>query len=79
VLTPFGVTVYVNGAPASVTLGAAGLVTFGSPPSSGAVITWSGGYFVPCRFTQDDLTLKRIAHQLWSNEGLKFSSVRSLT
>ncbi len=79
VLTPFGVTMYVNGAVTGASIGANGLVTFGSPPGSGAVIAWSGGFFYPCRFGQDDLTLKRIAYQLWSNDGLKFNSVRNLT
>jgi uncharacterized protein (TIGR02217 family) len=79
VLAPFGVTVLVGGAPVSFSLGAYGVVTLGSPPASGAPVTWSGGFFYPCRFTQDDLTLKRIASQLWSNDGLKFSSVRSIT
>jgi len=50
-----------------------------SPPASGAVVSWSGSFFYPCRFTQDDLTLKAIAAQLWSSDGLKFCSVRSIT
>ena len=79
VLAPFAVDVLVGGAPVGFSLGAGGLVTLASPPASGAAVAWSGDYFFPCRFTQDDLTLRRIAHQLWSNEGLKFSSVRSIT
>jgi uncharacterized protein (TIGR02217 family) len=78
VLCPFGVVMFVGGAAAAFTLGANGQVTFASPPASGAVISWTGGFFYPCRFDQDDLTLKRIAYQLWSNDGLKFVSVKAL-
>ncbi len=78
-LCPFGVLVYVDGASVGFTLGVGGVVTLSAPPASGAVVSWSGGFFYPCRFTQDDLTLKAIAAQLWSNDGLKFCSVRSIT
>ena len=78
VLAPFGVTTYVGGSATMSLLGSSGVVTFASPPAAGTVLTWSGYFFYVCRFAQDDLTLKRIAHQLWSNDGLKFNSVRAL-
>jgi uncharacterized protein (TIGR02217 family) len=78
-LCPFGVTVYVNGTPTTVGLLNGGSVIFNTAPPDFAVLTWSGYFFYPCRFDQDDLTLTEIMQALWSNDGLKFISLKNLT
>ena len=56
VMNPNAITnIKINGSiTAAYTLGAKGLVTFTSPPVSGAALTWSGSYYYRVRFNADD-------------------------
>jgi hypothetical protein len=67
-----GFEVHVAGALASpltdYTIGAAGALTFASPPASGAVLTWTGSFRRRVRFEKDALTLDRIVHHLWKGD-----------
>lgn len=66
--------VYVNGTLATVTADLrTGLVTFASAPSAGAVIDWSGNYYIRCRFTKPAMDLEKFMAQLWKGS-VEFSS-----
>lgn len=66
----------VNGAPSiyvggvlqtsGYTVSATGLVTFSSPPASGAAIAWSGSFYHRCRFDMGDMTSKQFTESLYS-------------
>jgi uncharacterized protein (TIGR02217 family) len=48
-----------NGSPASPTVDyTTGLVSFGSAPTSGHALTWTGQFDVPCRFDVDEIKLE---------------------
>ncbi|GHH09387.1 hypothetical protein GCM10008023_06010 [Sphingomonas glacialis] len=53
-----------------------GLVTFATPPATGATLTWSGQFLFLCRFDQDDLDLTQMMEGLWSQSGLSFMTDR---
>lgn len=65
------VSVFVNGAPASVSIGTTGVVTFNSAPPANAALTWSGSFQYLCRFTDD--TLKDLARVSMNPTGLLWS------
>ncbi len=59
-------TIYANGSlTTSYTLASNGLVTFNSPPASGATLTWSGTYYMRCRFAEDSTEFQKFMRQLW--------------
>jgi hypothetical protein len=78
----------LNGAPAiyvggihnaTASVSSTGVVTFTTPPASGAVLTWTGFYFYAVRFSEDTLDAIREfttnnGNDLWSFNGLKFQS-----
>ena len=73
------VTVFVNDVPTAVTVSTTGVVTFTTPPASGAALTWQGSFQYLCRFTDD--TLKDLARVnknstgfLWSCDSIAFES-----
>jgi uncharacterized protein (TIGR02217 family) len=66
----------VNGVGTAATVNALGTVTFASPPSAGAVISWTGNFFYLCRFTQDKLDLRQMMQGLWSGGGVGFRSIK---
>jgi uncharacterized protein (TIGR02217 family) len=37
-----------------------GIVTFTTPPANGVIVTWSGQFYVPCRFAEDSLPADEI-------------------
>jgi hypothetical protein len=55
-------------------ISAAGLITFNSPPSPGAALTWTGSYYWPCRIDDDDVMFENFMSGLFSVKSLKFSS-----
>jgi uncharacterized protein (TIGR02217 family) len=54
-----------------------GLVTFGSPPGSGLIITADFTYYFRCRFTDDKYDFENFMYRLWQLKKLTFISVRS--
>lgn len=66
----------VNGANVASTVSSVGLVTFSSAPANGATIAWTGYFYYLARFDQDEMNMKAIWQQLWSQSGLTFMSER---
>ena len=69
--------IYNNGAvvaPANYTVNN-GLVTFGTAPANGHALTWTGYHYFLCRFDDDTLSVDGIMGALFSNKGLKFTSI----
>ena len=59
--------IYVNGTPTAVTFSSDwSKVTFASLPTLGATLSWSGIFYMRCRFTKDALPFKTIARGLFS-------------
>ena len=66
----------VNGAPSiyvggvlrtsGYAISATGLLTFVTPPASGAAIAWSGNFYHRCRFDMGDMTSKQFTQTLYS-------------
>jgi uncharacterized protein (TIGR02217 family) len=69
-------TIYLNGvATAAFTLGATGIVTFATPPASGAAIAWSGNYYWLCRLDADDgIKLSKFANGRWEAKQISFTT-----
>lgn len=63
VVTP---VVKVNGTPTSVTISASGLVTFGSAPAGGAVLTVDFNYYFRVRFDEDSVELTNECGPYWT-------------
>ena len=53
-----------------------GLVTFGSPPPDGQIITADFSYFFRCRFVDDRYDFENFMDRLWQLKKLTFISVR---
>ena len=64
--TPF-VAVYVNGSPVTSgwTVSTTGMLTFGSPPASGATIAVDFSYFKRVRFVEDHLDFSNFMQNLY--------------
>src|SRR5208282_997955 len=68
-------SIYVNGTQTfSWGLSSTGLVTFTAPPVLGATLTWTGSYYWPCRFDEDEATFSNFYQNLWRLKSLKFST-----
>ena len=68
--TPF-VAVYVNGSPVTSgwTVSTTGMLTFGSPPASGATIAVDFSYFKRVRFVEDHLDFSNFMQNLYKVQG----------
>jgi hypothetical protein len=67
--------IFVGGvltAPASIS--AYGVVNFTTPPANGALLTWTGSFFWPCRFDDDVADFSKFMNQFWELKSLKFST-----
>lgn len=64
-----------NGASYSVAADT-GLVTFGTPPGSGLIITADFSYYFRCRFIDDKYDFENFMYRLWQLKKLTFISVR---
>ncbi len=53
-----------------------GLVTFASPPGSGAIVTADFTYYFRCRFVDDRYDFENFMDRLWQLKKLTFISVR---
>lgn len=70
------IQVYIAGALATPSSLNQGLVTFSSPPSSGAQLTWSGSFLFWCRFDADEFDFQQDFKSIWSLKGLSFRSIK---
>jgi uncharacterized protein (TIGR02217 family) len=59
---------------ASASISAYGVVTFASAPANGAALTWTGGYYMPCRFDDDTTDMSQFMRTIWELKSLKFST-----
>jgi len=57
-IKPLSLSVTVNGAPATVSSEVDGLVTLSSPPGDGDIVRASCEFYVPVRFSTDELSVK---------------------
>jgi uncharacterized protein (TIGR02217 family) len=62
--------------PSGFTVGATGIVTFGTAPASGAVLTWTGNYYFRCRFVNDSAEFEQFMQDLWRLGKIEFISVK---
>lgn len=60
--------------PSTYTLGATGVITFGSAPSALAALTWTGNYYWPCNFEDDSITMSKFMQGLYETKSLKFTT-----
>ena len=64
-----------TGGGVNYTLGPTGIVTFNSAPAAAAPLTWTGGFFYRCRFSDDSLSFTQFMQYMWQTATLKFASV----
>lgn len=57
-------------------ISATGMVTFSTPPESGAALTWSGNYYWRCRFKQDMADFEKFMRGLWKLGQIEFETVK---
>ena len=57
------------------TVSSTGIITFGSAPSSGAVLTWSGNFYYRVRFLNADQKFSQFAQQIWNSKSVALRSV----
>ena len=71
--------IYINGVLKTLTTHytiANGLVTFVTPPVSGAVLTWTGTYYRRVRLAGEAQEAEQLFYQVWSSKSLKLLSVK---
>ena len=70
--------VYLNGTlqVSGYTIGSSGLITFGSAPAGGVVVTATFGYYWPVRFLEMNTEWENLAYQLWNTKQLSLRQVR---
>jgi hypothetical protein len=68
--------IFDNGAVAGANTIANGAVTFSTAPTSGHALLWAGYFYYGCRFDQDEAKQTQFTQYHWSNDGLKFTSLR---
>ena len=66
-----GRTIYINGIAQTEGAGVSinndtGVVTFSSPPTAGATLSWTGGYYRRVRFSDDYMSVRQFTVDLWS-------------
>jgi uncharacterized protein (TIGR02217 family) len=73
-----GVSIYVGGTLQSsgYTISSSGIVTFVSAPSSGASLSWTGGFYWLCRFDADTVEFSNFLSNLWEAKKLTFTTVK---
>jgi uncharacterized protein (TIGR02217 family) len=72
-------TIYKNGievSAADYTLTDHGVLVFDTAPANGVQVSWTGEFMYWCRFDQDDLSATEMVQRLWSQDGLKFVSLK---
>ena len=70
-------TITVAGTPTTAfSVSAYGVVTFNTAPAAGALVAWSGNFYMPCQFDDDRLDVENFMYQLARVKSLKFSTVK---
>lgn len=70
--TPAGANVTVT----DYALGSTGIVTFSPAPLNGAILTWTGNFYIRCRFMQDISEFNEFLNNFWDLKQLQFQSVK---
>lgn len=69
------ITVKVNGnSTSSYTLVDGRIIEFNSAPANSAVLTWSGSYYLRCRFVDEELDADQFMAGLYSVAGIEFET-----
>lgn len=53
-----------------------GVIIFTTAPANGAVLTWSGEFYFPCRFADDKLDTVNFMKNLWEAKKVNLMSVK---
>jgi uncharacterized protein (TIGR02217 family) len=70
-------TITVGGTPTTAfSVSAYGVVSFTAAPAAGALVAWSGNFYMPCQFDDDKLDVENFMFQLARVKSLKFSTVK---
>ncbi len=78
VFAPTITNIKIAGTPTSAyTLGTQGLVTFTSPPASGAALTWTGTFNWLCRFDDDAADFEKFMNTFWRLQKIKFTTIKT--
>lgn len=70
-------SIYINGTlvPSYLyTISATASVCFKVPPAAGAALTWTGAYYWPSRFDEDEAPFENFYQSLWKLKALKFTT-----
>jgi uncharacterized protein (TIGR02217 family) len=70
-------TIYINGVSVPsylYTISATGSICFKVPPAAGTTLTWTGAFYWPCRFDEDEAQFSNFYQNLWNLKALKFST-----
>ena len=70
-------SIYINGTlvPSYLyTISATASVCFKVPPAAGAALTWTGSYYWPSRFDEDEAAFSNFYQNLWRLNTLKFTT-----
>lgn len=66
----------INGVTTTAYTIANGIITFTTAPANGAVLTWSGDFYFPCRFEDDKLDTINFMKNLWEAKKVNLMSVK---
>lgn len=73
---PLNYTININGEPTTAFTIENGVITFTTAPASGAVLSWSGEFYFPCRFINDKMDFNQFMYNLWEAKKVEFVSVK---
>lgn len=73
-----GLTFTVDGVAATPTVNNYGQVTFASPPTTGAILRWSGPFYWRCRFASETLEFLRNYQTFLEAKRVEFITVKPL-
>jgi hypothetical protein len=53
------------------------IVNFDTAPANGAVLRWTGTYYMRCAFVDDEPSLEKFMERFWSADGVEFETVKA--
>lgn len=73
---PLNYTINIDGTPTTDFTIENGVITFTTAPTTGAVLSWSGEFYFPCRFINDKMDFNQFMYNLWEAKKVDFVSVK---
>lgn len=73
---PLNYTINIDGTPTTDFTINNGLISFTTAPASGAVLSWSGEFYYPCRFLEDKMDFSQFMYNIWEAKKVSFTSVK---